>query len=300
MQPMNLLTDVRPWILTGLAAAFIIGDTGHAPIIATITLMAMMCVSLHGLNFCKADITEKKKELVAGIFVCYAVAGAAALFVGSFYDHDIWMGFVMIAAVPCAISVTSGTLILRGDTKLAMISAAVIYIAALAVTPIITFILIGDAVSPLEVLKYVALFIIVPFAVSVPLKRYRVSAKAKAVSINVMFLILITITFGANREYILTEPETVLWVVAGCLVRIVIVAVSMELLLRRMKVMYGSRIPLVLLSIWKNSALAMSMTMLLIGMTESVLPSALSLPLEMLWFMVMIWYCGKRSDAVKE
>jgi len=49
-----------------------------------------------------------------------------------------------------------------------------------------------------------------------------------------------------------------------------------------------------LLSLWKNSALAMAMTMILISTTHSVLPSALSLPLEMTWFMFMMWYYSKR------
>jgi ACR3 family arsenite efflux pump ArsB len=102
------------------------------------------------------------------------------------------------------------------------------------------------------------------------------------------------VTFGANKEYILNEPETVLWVIAGCLVRVVAVAVVIEFLLRLIKVGRDSRIPLLLLSIWKNTALAMSMTMILITATASALPAAISLPLEMVWFMVLLWYFKKR------
>ena len=288
------ITDVRLYILIGLVAALIVGDTGYAPEIAIITLMVMMCVSLHGLSFSKADIVDNRKEVLIGILICYFVAGGVTLIVGSFYDQALWFGWVMIASVPCAISVTSGTLILRGNTKLAMITVTLIYVIALAATPVMTKLLIGEAVSPAEVLKYVALFILIPFAVSVPLKKVKIRPEVKAVSINIMFFILVFITFGANREFILSEPRTVLWVVAGCLVRIVAVAVVMELILRKLGTARDSRIPMMLLSIWKNSALAMSMTMVLISTTESVLPSALSLPLEMIWFMVMIWYFQKR------
>ena len=291
------VTDVRWWILAALIAAFVIGDTGHAPVIAMVTLMVMMCVSLHGLTFSKTDITGKKKELLLGIAICYGAATGVTLIVGSFYDSALWAGWVMIAAVPCAVSVTTGTLILKGDTKTAMVITAVIYVMALALTPLITHILIGESVSPLDVLRYVALFIAIPLIVSVPLRKVSVNADLKSVSINIMFFILVFITFGANKEFILNEPKTVLWVAAGCIVRIFAVAAAAELILRRIRMSRDSRIPMVLLSIWKNSALAMSLTMILIETETSVLPSALSLPLEMVCFMIMIWYYQKRYEA---
>jgi len=290
----NVLRDVRWWILSALVFGLLIGGTDMAPTIAMISLMVMMCVSLQGLDFNKADIADKKKDVLIGVLICYAVAGGVTLLVGSFYDHDLWLGWVMIAAVPCAISVTSGTLILKGDTKLAMITVTVIYFVALAITPLMTKVLIGEAVSPIEVLKYVALFIVIPFAVSIPLRKVTLNADIKTITINILFFILVFITFGANREFILSEPKTVLWVAAGCLVRIIAVAVAMELILKWAGKRRDQRIPMVLLSVWKNSALAMSMTMILITTSHSVLPSALSLPLEMVWFMVLIWYYSKR------
>jgi BASS family bile acid:Na+ symporter len=206
----------------------------------------------------------------------------------------------MIAAAPCAISVTSATLILKGNTKLAMIIVTLIYFIALAVTPLMTKVLIGEAVSPLEVLKYIALFIAIPFSVSVLFRKYTLNKDVKVISINALFFVLIFITFGANKEFILNEPVTVLWVVVGCLVRIAALSIPMELILKWMKMKRDQRIPMVLLSLWKNSALAMAMTMILISSTHSVLPSALSLPLEMVWFMVMMWYYSKRCPPTEE
>ncbi|MDR0335421.1 MAG: hypothetical protein LBH69_06045, partial [Methanomassiliicoccaceae archaeon] len=173
MTIIGTLVDVRVWIVSALVIAFIVGDTGHAPIIAMAALMLMMCISLQGLGFKKSDITGNRKELLLGIFICYVVAGGVTLLVGSFYDHELWLGWVMIAAVPCAISVASATLILKGDTKLAMICVTFIYFIALAVTPLMTKALIGEAVSPLEVLKYIALFIAIPFSISILLRKYK-------------------------------------------------------------------------------------------------------------------------------
>jgi len=296
----NFLVDARFWIISALVLGLLIGDTGYAPTIVMIALMILMCISIQGLSFNKNDITENKKEILIGVLVCYAVAGGVTLLVGSFYDHDLWLGWVILAAVPCAISVTSGTLILKGNVKLAMIATAVIYLVALAVTPAITQILIGEAVDPMEVLKYVALFIAIPFAVSVSLRKFKMNVRTKAVSVNILFFILVLVTFGANRDFIFNDPETVLWVVLGCIIRIAVVALVMELLLKWIGMGRGNRIPMVLLSIWKNSALAMSMTMILISTTHSVLPAALSLPIEMIWFMFMIWYYKKRCPETSE
>jgi BASS family bile acid:Na+ symporter len=296
----NQATDVRWWIVSALIVALIVGDTGHAPTIAMITLMVMMCVSLQGLNFKKADIIENKKAVAAGIFICYVVAGGVTLIIGSFYDHELWLGWVMIAAVPCAISVTSATLLLKGDTKTAMITVTFIYVIALAVTPLMTKVLIGEAVSPFEVLKYVALFIIIPFGITIPLRKFSLDPKVRGISINILFFMLIFITFGANKEFILNEPSTVLWVLAGCIVKAAAVALTMEFLLKWIKVKRDQRVTMVLLSTWKNSALAMSMTMILISTTHSVLPSALSLPLEMVWFMFMMWYYSKRCPPAPD
>jgi len=288
------VTDVRWYIVSALIIGLAIGDTGHAPTIAMVTLMVLMCVSLQGLAFSRSDITGNKKEMILGIAACYLVAGGVTLLVGSFYDHDLWIGWVMMAAVPCAVSVTTGTLILKGNTKLAMITTAAIYLIALAAMPAMTKVFIGEAVSPTEVLKYVALFVVIPLLISVPLKKVTINVDAKAVSINIMFFILVMVTFGSNKEFILGEPGTVLWVAAGCLVRIAAVALVMELILKWVGMRRDSRIPILLLSIWKNSALAMSMTMILITTPGSVLPPALSLPIEMIWFMVMMWYYSKR------
>jgi len=297
---MNILADARFWIISALVLGLLIGDIGHAPTIVMIALMILMCISIQGLSFNKKDVTENKKEILIGVLVCYAVAGGVTLLVGSFYDHDLWLGWVILAAVPCAISVTSGTLILKGNVKLAMIATAVVYVVALAVTPAITQLLIGEAVDPIEVLKYVALFILIPFAVSIPLRKFKMNVKTKAVSVNILFFILVLVTFGANRDFIFNEPKTVLWVALGCIVRIAAVALVMELLLKWIGMRRGNRIPMVLLSIWKNSALAMSMTMILISTTHSVLPAALSLPMEMIWFMFMIWYYSKRCPEISE
>jgi len=296
----DILKDVRWWIVAALVFGMIIGDTGNAPMIAVITLMVLMCVSLHGLTFSRSDIIENRKIMLLGILICYGVAGGVTLLVGSFYSRELWLGWVLLAAVPCAISVITGTLILKGNTKSATMTVTAVYLAALIITPLITHVFIGEAVSPFEVLKYVALFIFIPLIISIPLRNVAFNADAKTISINIMFFILIFVTFGANKEFILGEPETVLWVAAGCLVRVVAIALVMEFILKYAKMRKDSRIPLVLMSIWKNSALAMSMTMILISTTESALPAALSLPIEMLWFMAMMWYYSKRCAPFKE
>lgn len=291
MSVVSVLANVRIWIVLALIFGIIIGDVGDiGPTIIIVALIAMMSISLMGLDLNKQDIVEKKKELALGIICCYVVACVVTLGIGMLFDPVIWNGWVLIASVPCAVSVVSASLILKGDVKLALMSVTVIYVLALGITPLMTKIFIGDAVSPLEILKYVLLFILIPIVLSIPLKKVTLSANARNILINFCFFVLVFLAFGSNRDFILERPALVLAVAAGCLVRIVAVHGAMEFMLKRLGIKRDTRIVLILLSIWKNSALAMTLAMILLPNAESALPGALSLPLEMIWFMVMMWY----------
>jgi len=291
MALINVLTDIKAWIISALVFGIIVGDVGDlGPTIIVVSLMAMMSISLMGLDLSKKDITEKKKELVLAFSCCYVFACIVTLAVGSFFEHALWNGWALIASVPCAVSVVSGTLILKGDVKLSLISVTLIYVAAIGITPLMTKLLVGDAVSPLEILRYVLMFILMPMIVSLPLRKITLTANARSITVNFFFFVLVMVSFGANREFLFASPHLVLMVAAGCLVRIVAVHGAAEYIFKRIGIDRETRIVLVLLCIWKNSALAMTLAILLLPDAESALPGALSVPLELVWFMAMVWF----------
>jgi len=284
------LTNIRYWVFAGLLFGLAIGNIGGlGPTIIILALITMMTISLSGLELKAKDISCNKKNMVIALICCYVISTGALLISGLFFK-DLWYGWVMIAAVPCAVSVVSSTLLMKGDVKLALVAVTVIYLAALLLTPVFANIFIGSAVGPLEILKYVALFILIPILLSFPLKKVNIPARSRNIVINICFFILIVIGFGSNREFIFDEPGTTIMIVAVCMARLILVFFAAEFVLRRLGIPKEIRIVMTLICVWKNTSLGMALTMLLIDQPEAALPAAILLPLEMIWLIVMIWY----------
>jgi len=297
MALMNVLTNIRYWVATALVSGLIVGgiDERIGKFLIMFSLIAMMSLSLTGLRFAKEDITEKKKDIVMAVFCCYCVSLASILLLGLPFGDEMWMGWAIMAAVPCAISVIPSTLIMKGDAKLSVVSVAVMYILAIAITPLLTQLLIGNAVDPLEILKYVLLFVLLPFIISVPLKKIRISPNARGISLNILYFMLIFVAFGNNRDFIFNEPILVLEVASVIMIRLAAVWAVVEFILRRSGMNKERRVVMVLSAIWKNSALAMTLAMILFaGQPHAVLPGAVAVPLEMVWFMFLMWYYDKK------
>ena len=299
MALMNVLTNIRYWVAAALALGLLVGEIDHnvGQFVIMFSLIAMMSLSLTGLRFTKEDVTEKKKDIVLAVCCCYILSFATILLLGLPFGSDMWQGWVIMASVPCAISVIPSTLIMKGDTKLSVVSVAVMYILAIALTPLMTQVLIGDAVDPIEILKYVMLFVLLPFIISVPLKKVPLSPNSKGISLNVLYFMLIFVAFGNNRDFMFNEPILVLEVVFAVMARLIIVWAAVEFILLRLGMNKERRVVMTLSSIWKNSALAMTLAMILFsGQPHAALPGAVAVPLEMIWFMFLMWYYDKKCS----
>jgi len=303
MALMNVLTNIRYWVAAALVSGLLAGEIDHGigQFLIMFSLIAMMSLSLTGLRFSKEDVTEKKKDIMMAVFCCYCVSFASILLLGLPFGEEMWTGWVIMATVPCAISVIPSTLIMKGDTKLSVVSVAVMYIMAIALTPLLTQLLIGNAVDPWEILKYVLLFVVLPFIISVPLKRVPLSPNTKGISLNMLYFVLIFIAFGNNRDFIFNEPVLVLEVALAIMVRLAVVWAAVEFILIRSGMNKERRVVMILSAIWKNSALAMTLAMILFaGQPHAALPGAVAVPLEMIWFMFLIWYYDKKCSRYEE
>ena len=226
MTLLNIVTDVKFWVLIGLILGLTVGfDHPDAGTILMIVLIIQMTLSLDGLAFRKEDFKDDAK----GILV------------------------------------------------------------ALGLTPMITHLLIGSAVSPLEVLRYILMFILIPFILTIPLKRLHLPRIPKVIGINLMMMFMIFIGLGSRREYIFDEPQVVMWIIVGCLLRIFAFSIVFTLLLKRMNVERGAAITYISMGFWKNSGMATSMCMALLVAVypSSVLPCIISLVTEAAWFAIL-------------
>ena len=289
MKLLNVLTDVKVWAATGLILGLLIGfDSPDAATMLMIVLILQMTLSLEGVSFHRSDFADYKKQILGCVIGCFVLNTGLTLITGMFFIDNtaLWYGWVMLASVPCGVSVVSGSIFVKGDTKLSVLGLTGVYFCALALTPIITHAFIGDAVSPLDILKYILMFILIPFIASIPLKKLHMPASVRIIGINILMLLMVFVAVGSRRDYIFSYPDVVLWLVIACTLRLIVFSVILVYLFKKIGYERRTAMDYILMAIWKNSGMSISMTMALIApmYPEAVLPCVISLAMEMVWF----------------
>lgn len=289
MAGLDLLTDIKIWVVLGIILGLAVGfDHPNSGTILMVALMFQMILSLHGLDFHRDDFSRCKRSIAVSIGCCFIVNTSITLLTGLLFIDDtaLWYGWVMLAAVPCAVSLISASLYMHGDTKMAVLSLIAIYLVAMGASPLITHLLIGDAINPLDILKYVVLFVIIPFAIALPLKRVQIPRVPKLIGINAMMLILVMIGLGSRRDFIFSAPDIIFWLVLACILRVFIFSMVMVPIIRRTGCRREDGVVYLVLTIWRNSSMAVSMCMVLLSeqYPEAVLPAIISLVVESAWF----------------
>jgi len=298
MAAVNIFSDTRIWIVLGVIFALAIGPIGDVTsTLLVFVLIIQMTLSMDGLSFNAKSLGENKGSIAYSLLACFGVSTGAILLLGSFFISDypeIWHGWVMLAAVPCAVSVVTMSFFSKGNATMCVLSLAVIYLIALAFTPLVTKVLIGESVSVLRIFSYVILFIVIPMAASVPLKKANISRTTRVIAINVMLFLLVLLSLGQNREYLFSEPGIVLLVAGACAIRIFVVSFAVLYLLRKKGARRDNSMVYIPMAVWKNSGLGVTLCFVIFGnAAEAVIPCAISLLIELLWFAVMSKYIEK-------
>lgn len=287
----DLATDVRIYVLTGIILAMIVGSVGSiAAELSIIVLILQMVASLHGLKLHKGDFKTDFKPALFSVVCCFVISTVSALVMGLFFintNEAVWYGWIMLAAAPSAVSVITIALMMKGNMPMAMISMVLIYGIALFLTPSITSNLIGGAISPLEILKYIVLFIAIPVILNLPLSKVKIERKYKVTFINVMMCLLLVFSLGKCRECLLDNLGLLAIIVVMCVIRTFGVGALFMYVLKKKGVPRDNVVIYTGFCVWKNSGLASSMCLLLLSSyPEAALVCSTSLVLESIWFAV--------------
>jgi BASS family bile acid:Na+ symporter len=298
MALVNILSNMRYWIVLGVAMALLIGPIGDfSSNLLVIVLIVQMTLSMDGLRLNPENIKRNKKPILYSVTACFGLSAAVTLIIGSFFitgHQDIWNGWVLLAAVPCAVSCVTMSFYLKGNTTMCVLALAAIYFLALAVTPIITLALLGESVSVLRILSYVILFVVVPMAASYPLRKVRINRSTRMITINVMMFLMVFLAIGANRNFLSSEPLIVLFVIAACVIRVFVVGFMMTYLFKKKGSDRENSLVYIPMAVWKNSGLATTLCFVLFGSaSEAALPCAISLLVEVIWFAAISSYIEK-------
>lgn len=298
MALLNVLEDIKVWIIVAIILALAIGfDSPDASTIMMVALILQMAVALDGIQFHRDDFGKYKTPIFWNVVCCFGICTGFTLITGLFFIDNtaLWTGWIMLSSVPCAISVVPSSLYLKADPKLAVLSLIVIYVIAIALTPLITHVLIGDSVNPFEVLRYILMFILIPFILTIPLKRLHLKPAPKTLFINIMMFVLVFAGLGSRQEFVFGEPLVVLSLVVACIIRIFVVSTIIVYAMRKMRTNRDHGLNYVTFCYWKNSGMSASLTMGLFAVTmpEAVLPCVVSLIVEAIWFAILTKYIDR-------
>lgn len=291
---MNALENIRIWIFLSIIVAFIIGPVGDVSTLIVVVLLLQMIGSMEGLRFERSDFSKNSKQVIYSLIATFVICSGMSLAIGSLfmgYNTELWYGWVILASAPCAVSVITSALYLKGNMKATILGLTACYFVALVFTPVITFIFLGDSISPLKIFSYVLLFVAIPLLVNIPLRRFKINRHYKIIFINATMGAMVFLSLGKNRDYMLADPTAVLLIVIACLIRIFLISLIVLYLCKRRGCSREDSEVYMVMSIWKNSALATSMCMVLLADSpEAVLPCVISLVIETIWFMVISRY----------
>ena len=289
---MNPIWDIKAWIILGIILGFVLGfDHPDAPTMLIITLMIQMTLALQGLKFDFSDIGSNKRPMLVCLLLCFGLNTGITLLTGLLFIQEtaLWYGWIMLSAVPCAISVMTMAFYMKGDMKLGMLGFSLIYIVALVLTPALTHVLMGEAASWVKILEYVVLFVVVPVVIDIPLNRVTIPPRVKILVMNAVILVMVFISVGFRRDYIIDNPDIAVLLLAANIFRIFVPSLILLFLLKKMNYDRDKGVVYIAISAWRNSGLATTLCIIMFSTTypDALLPAVMSLLVENLWFVIM-------------
>lgn len=292
MKLIDVLMDLRVWVISAIIISLLF-DTIDIPssTLIIVVLMIQMTLSMDGLKLSLDGIRENRKDVIISVLMTYVLNTLVTLAIGAVFipmNESIWYGWVILASMPCAIAVVTAAVLTRENIEVSFVGVSATYIIGIIVTPLLSFALIGDAVNPLEILKYLLLFIIIPLILSRPIGKLNLPRTVKVPVINMMMFIMIFLSVNSNRGFLIDDVTFAGIILMIAILRVVILTVLSRLIIRVAKVPNDRRTILTVMGVWKNTGLSVSMSMLLLVSTpESVIPCFMSMMVECIWFSMV-------------
>jgi BASS family bile acid:Na+ symporter len=213
-------------------------------------------------------------------------------------DSKLWAGFVTIAVVPPAVSVTPFSFMLGGSTIFSLIGTTGLYLAALGLTPGLMVLFLGtDFFKPVRLLLILVQLIVVPLTVSrvfLFTGLARSIAKWRDTAVNWCFFITIYIIIGLNRQVFFEQPDIVL--------KVVIIAIAMTFMLghiidfvaRKLHIERATTISMIVMATRKNTGLASVIAISFFG-ERAAFPAAVLAMFSVLFIVWLGFYLKKQE-----
>ncbi len=216
---------------------------------------------------------------LVGILMTYGILGgviltAAALLVK---DQNLWIGFVLIAAVPPAVAVIPFTAILDGNIPYTLSGTIASYLAALLIMPFLFWVFIGTSfTNPWKLFQIMLFLIVLPLIASRLILYFhwqdRIIPVRGALTDWGFFIVLYSM-IGVNRDLIFSKPLMLLPVAGVVLAATFVLGFVIEKAGVLLKKNPKNMVSLILLGTLKNQGIAGGLAIALFE-KEAAVPSA--------------------------
>jgi len=278
--------------------AFVLGLAfgGYAPLLKDYLMPALVLImSLSTTQISLSELTHVRDYLrdIFLVFVINYVFLSGLILLANHLlirDHDLYVGFVVMAAIPSAVAVLPFTYLLKGEMMVSLFGSVGLYLLALGMAPLISFTLLDvGRIEPFRLIYALALMILVPFLISRILLNWKTFHRVKehtGIFVNLAFLLIIYVVIGMNRPTFLGHFEILVLLSSIAFLRTFFSGHLVDLLSRLTGTSREKRMSYVLFGSYKNLGLAAAIAVVLFN-DRAAIPSAVSIPFEFLFF---IWF----------
>ncbi len=254
-----------------------------------ILLIIMITFSLKDIVLNKIiNIKNLKKSFVLFLFNYIILTSLLILLAFLFVkDSDYKKGFVIMAAVPCAIVVIPFTKLLKADTNISTLGLITTYFLSLFLTPLIIWLFFKESINFFDLLKTLFLLVILPLFLSRLLNIFNGSLKKyDTIIINLIFLITTYGFIALNRETIVNNFFSLKSVIFVLFIKTFILTAFLYFILKKLKTQRKTAIPIILFTNYKNLGYAALLSLTLIN-KEAALPSTLGILFDSFLFIYL-------------
>ena len=252
-------------------------------------LILLMTFSLTEVKLRGLDIRADLSAIAVAFMLNYVFLSGIILVLTILLIRDVslFRGFVVMAAIPPAIATVPLSTLLKGDTHLALMANASIYMLSILLVPAILLLSLGTStVDPLQILVVLLELIILPLLISRAIIRtpyYKQLKGDRNILINLGFFIVIYVVIGLNRDILLNESSILLLVSIIAFMRTFFSGTLVYKISEMLNVPFERKVTYTLFGSYKNLGLAATIALLLFG-ARATIPLAVCILFEVLMF----------------
>lgn len=275
-------------VSTGLVVGFVTGGfPAYSREISQLALALGMTFALTEISFAGISPRAEFRRFVYSFGMSYGLlSGLLLTFALLSPDPAVHDGWVLMAAVPPAIAVVPITAYLRGDTRRAVISLALLYLVGLLLVPLITLAFTHQTVPLGDLVLQTILLIGLPMVASRPLRRWRRIADVRTSAVSVSFFFLVIAVAGSTRDPLLARSELLVPLALFSFVRTFGIGAVVFGLGRRFRLPRADRVAMTAFASFKNLGLTVVLAFAVFG-PIATLPSIVSLVFEIVWLAAL-------------